>query len=179
MLFAAIIMALGVSLCAQKAFANPIPENTTLPVGESVTFDTDDATFTVTNKSGAARVTLVKVKNAAKTVTIPENLAVATKYTNPITAIDTGAFKGTKTTTVILPATISKINRGAFKGSNVKTLIVKSKKLTKKSVKGSLKGSKVKTVKVKVGSKAQNKKYVKKYKKIFTPKNCGKKVTVK
>ena len=46
-------------------------------------------------------------------------------------------------------------------------------------VKGSLKGSKVKTVQVKVGSKKLNKKYVKKYKKIFTKKICGKKVKVK
>ncbi len=38
---------------------------------------------------------------------------------------------------------------------------------------------KVNTVKVKVGKKKENKKYVKKYKKIFTKKNCGKKVTVK
>ena len=41
------------------------------------------------------------------------------------------------------------------------------------------KGTKVKTVKVKVGKKKENKKYVKKYKKIFTKKNCGKKVKVK
>ena len=51
--------------------------------------------------------------------------------------------------------------------------------MTKKSVKASLKGSKVKTVQVKVGSKKVNKKFVKKYKKIFTKKNAGKKVTVK
>jgi len=37
----------------------------------------------------------------------------------------------------------------------------------------------VKTVKVKVGKKKTNKKYVKKYKKIFTKKNAGKKVRVK
>ena len=51
--------------------------------------------------------------------------------------------------------------------------------LEKASVKGSLKGSKVKTVQVKVGKEAVNKKYVKKYKKIFTRKNAGKKVKVK
>lgn len=75
--------------------------------------------------------------------------------------------------------TVTKIAPNAFKGTKVKTLTVKSKALTKASVKNSLKGSKVKTVKVKVGSKKENKKYVKKYKKIFTKKNAGKKVTVK
>ncbi len=74
---------------------------------------------------------------------------------------------------------VTKIAPKAFNGTKVKTLTVKSKNLTKKSVKGSLKGSKVKTVKIKVGKKKDNKKYVKKYKKIFTKKNAGKKVTVK
>lgn len=63
-------------------------------------------------------------------------------------------------------------------GAKVKTLTVKTKDLTKASVKGSLKGSKVKTVKVRVGKKKTNKKYIRKYKKIFTKKNCGKKVRV-
>ena len=40
-----------------------------------------------------------------------------------------------------------------------------------------LKGSSITKVKVNVGKKT-NKKYVKKYKKIFTKKNCGKKVRV-
>lgn len=75
--------------------------------------------------------------------------------------------------------TVTKIAPNAFKGTKVKTLTVKSKALTKASVKNSLKGSKIKTVKVKVGSKKENKKYVKKYKKIFTKKNAGKKVKVK
>ena len=59
------------------------------------------------------------------------------------------------------------------------TFTVKTGKLTKKTVKNSLKGSKVKTVSVKVGNKKANNTYVKKYKKIFTKKNAGKKVTVK
>ena len=46
------------------------------------------------------------------------------------------------------------------------------------SVRGSLKGSKVRKVKVKVGKKKVNKQYAKKYKKIFTKKNAGKKVKV-
>ena len=58
------------------------------------------------------------------------------------------------------------------KSKKTRTVKIKTKKLTKKSVKNCFKGSKVKTVKV-------PKKYAKKYKKIFTKKNCGKKVTMK
>lgn len=74
---------------------------------------------------------------------------------------------------------VTGISPYAFKGTKVKTVTVKTKNLKKATVKKSLKGSKVKTVKVKVGKKKDNKKYVKKYKKIFTKKNAGKKVTVK
>ena len=82
-------------------------------------------------------------------------------------------------TTVVLGKNVKKISKGSFKNfKNAKTLVVKSKKLKKKTVKGSLKGSKISKVKVQVGKKKVNKKYVKKYKKIFTKKNAGKKVKV-
>ena len=69
---------------------------------------------------------------------------------------------------------LSKIGTYAFaKDSKLKTIKIKSTtKLTKKGVKKSLKSSKVKTVKVK-------KSKVKKYRKYFTKKNCGRKVKVK
>lgn len=69
---------------------------------------------------------------------------------------------------------LSKIGTYAFnKDSKLKTVYIKSTtKLSKKGVKKSLKGSKVKTVKVK-------KSKVRKYKKYFTKKNCGRKVKVK
>lgn len=86
---------------------------------------------------------------------------------------------GGSSDTFVLGKSVKKISKGAFAGTGVKTLVVTSKKLKKKSVKGSLKGSSVKTVKVKVGKAKLNKKYVKKYKKIFTKKNCGKKVKVR
>ena len=71
-------------------------------------------------------------------------------------------------------AILTKIGAYAFNGDKVlKTVVVnKTSKLTKKGVKKSLKGSKVKTVKVK-------KSKVRKYKKIFTKRNCGRKVKVK
>jgi len=83
-------------------------------------------------------------------------------------------------TKIVLGKKVKKISAKAFaKYKKVTTIELKTKKLKKKAVKNSLKGSKVKTVKVKVGSKKINKKYVKKYKKIFTKKNAGKKVTTK
>ena len=65
------------------------------------------------------------------------------------------------------------ISAKAFaKCPKLKTLFVKSSKLTAKTVKNSLKGSQIRLVKVKT------KKLAAKYKKIFTKKNCGKKVKV-
>ena len=82
-------------------------------------------------------------------------------------------------TKVTLGKKVRKIKKGAFKGTKVRTVVVKTKKLKKASVKGCFKGSKVKTVQVKVGSRKVNKTYVKKYKKVFTKKICGKKIKVK
>ena len=79
--------------------------------------------------------------------------------------------------TVTLGAKVKKIAASAFAKSNAKTLVVKTTKLKAATVKNALKGSKVTTVKVQV--KTSNAKYVKTYKKIFTKKICGKKVTVK
>jgi hypothetical protein len=82
--------------------------------------------------------------------------------------------------TVVLGKKVKKIKKGSFQNlKNASTLVVKSKKLTKARVKGSLKGSSITKVKVNVGKKKTNKKYVKKYKKYFTKKNCGKKVRVR
>lgn len=109
--------------------------------------------YTVTSLSGKT-VAFKKAKNA-KTVTVPSTI----KYKN---------------TTL----TVKGISSKAFSGKKTKTVVVKSKNLTKASVKGSLKGSKVTKVKVNVGKKSLNKTYAKKYKKIFTKSNAGKKVTV-
>ncbi len=101
------------------------------------------------------------------------------------TAVFTKAKKGKKATVAATIAVngvtlnVVGIAPKAFKGTKTKTITVKTKLLTKASVKGSLKGSKVKTIKVKVGKKKENKNFVKKYKKYFTKKNAGKKVSVK
>lgn len=135
--------------------AAPAPAPAAPAVTDGQTATVGGNTYKVTSAS-AKTAAFTKAKKSKKSATVPATVTVNGVKLN-VTSIAPKAFKGTK----------------------VKTLTVKSKKLTKKSVKGSLKGSKVKTVKVKVGKKKENKKYVKKYKKIFTKKNCGKKVKVK
>ena len=96
-------------------------------------------------------------------------------------------LKAKNAKTVVVPATVTlggkqysviKIQAKAFAKSKAVKVIVKTKKLKKATVKRSLKGSTVKKIKVKVGKAKANKKYMNKYKKIFTKKNAGRKVTV-
>lgn len=83
-------------------------------------------------------------------------------------------------TKIVLGKSVRKISSSAFRNyKRVKTIEVRSKQLKTKSVRGSLKGSEVRQVLVKVGGKKANKTYVTKYKKIFTKKNAGRKVTVR
>ncbi len=98
--------------------------------------------------------------------------------TAKITADQVVAASELGVTSITIGKRVKKIAKGAFASTAIKKIVVKSKKLTKKSVKGCLANSKVKKVKVKVGGKKANKKFVKKYKKVFSKKNCGKKVKV-
>ena len=113
-----------------------------------------------------------------KSVSVPATVKVNGK-TLKVTKVAANAFTGKKIRTVTIGKNVNKLSKNAFKGSKATKIVVKTQKLKKASVKGSLKGSKIKTVQVKVGKKTVNKKYVKKYKKIFTKKNAGKKVKVK
>ena len=132
----------------------------------------------VAKDSTAGTVAFTKAKNT-KNVTVPEKVKLEGK-TYKVTKIKANAFKGSKIRKVTVSKNVTSIAKNALKGSKATMLVIKSKKLTKKSsVKGSLKGSKIKTVQVNVGSKSQNKKYIAKYKKVFTKKNAGRKVTVK
>ena len=64
-------------------------------------------------------------------------------------------------------------------GKPMREYIVETKNLKKSQIKDCMKSSKVKTVYVKVGTKEQNKKMVKSYKKIFKKSVVGKSVTIK
>jgi hypothetical protein len=134
-------------------------------------------TVTVTSTENKT-VAFTAASSSKRSITIPASVEIAGEIFT-VTEISSGAFKDTAATTVTISKNIKKVSGKAFSGSKATKLIVKSKKLTKKSVKNSLKGSKVKTVKVKVGTWKQNKAYVKKYKKILTKTNAGRKVTVK
>ena len=105
--------------------------------------------------------------------------AASTVNTATLSAVQAKKASDLGVTTITLGPKVKKIAKGAFAGTKITTIVAKTKKLKKKSVKGSLKGSKVKTVKVQIGKKKVNKKYAKKYKKIFTKKNAGKKAKVK
>ena len=117
-------------------------------------------------------VAFTKAANKAS-VTVPNTVKISEKKYN-VTQINKNAFKGSKIGTVTIGKNITKIKAYAFKGSKVKKIILKTKRLTNKTVKKSLSGSQVKTVKVKA-----DKNTLKKYKKIFVKKIVGKKVTVK
>lgn len=93
------------------------------------------------------------------------------------------AFSGCKTLRQCAPLgseTLTKIGAYALKDAKaLKAITVKSTKLKKAGVKKALKGSAIATVKVLVGTIKANKAYARKYAKIFTEKNCGKKVKLK
>ncbi|MBR0405590.1 MAG: serine hydrolase [Eggerthellaceae bacterium] len=73
-----------------------------------------------------------------------------------------------------------KIGAYALKNAKkLKAITVKSTKLKKSNVRKSLKDSAIATVNVLVGTIKANKTYAKRYAKVFTKKNCGKKVRLK
>ena len=134
--------------------------------------------ISVANASRGGKVVLIKAKNA-RTVSVPKAIKLRDSRNYKVTGIAKQAFTQKKIRHVIIGASVVKLYKNAFRGSKVTTVTIKTKGLTKKGVNGSMKGSKVKKIKVSVGKKTQNKKYVKKYAKIFTKKNAGKKVKVK
>ena len=133
----------------------------------------------------AKTVTAAAVKKVVSAANSPTRLADGNTVATFVLGskcknVSSSAFKGYgKAVTVQLGKNVRTLAKNAFKGAAAKTVVVKTKKLSAKRVKGAFKGSKVTTVKVDVGKTKVDKKYVKAYKKAFTKKNCGKKVTVK
>ena len=139
-----------VTAIGEKAFLNNMTI-TSLNIGSNV-LSIEDQAF-----SGCSKLVSVKGGSRLKTIGAKTFVGCPKLKTFNITS-----------------SVLSKIGPYSFFGDGMlKTLqIKKTTKLTKAGVKGSLKGSFVKTVKVK-------KSKIKKYKKFFKKKNCGKKVTVK
>ncbi len=159
----------------------PTPDPTPVPVAgadpaEGTPFTLPEGTVQVTSAAGRT-VVYTKAPNK-KSVTVPETVVINGK-TFLVTEIGSKAFRGKKIKTVTVGKNVKTIRKNAFNKSKATKMIVKTTSLTKASVKGSLKGSKIKTVQVKVGNKAQNKIFIKRYKKIFTKANAGKKAKVK
>ena len=144
----------GVTYNVTGIGANAMKDNTTLKVvavGSKIVAIGNNAFFGCKN--------LVKVSGGAGLKTIGQNAFARCPKLS---------------TFVITSKVLYKIGPQAFyKDSRLKTVYVRNTtKLTKGGVKKSLKGSSVKTVRVK-------KSKVKKFKKYFTKKNCGRKVKVK
>jgi len=133
------------------------------------------STYKVIN-AYSRKLVLKKAANR-KSVVIPAAVKVGSKDFK-VTQIGTKAFKGSKIRKVTIGKNVIFLNSNAFRGSKAKTVILKTKLLKKGMVENCLAGSKVKTIRVDI-SKKLNRKYVKKYRKIFTKKNAGRKVRVK
>ncbi len=163
----------------------------------------NDQIYTVNASSSGSENTLTYSKtndDSVKSVTIPASVK-KNGVTFKVTAVAENAFKNNKTIvkvkvgsnvekigknaffgakklkSVILGKKVKAIGANAFKNTGkLKTLVIKSSRLTMKGLKNALKGSSIKVVKLE--GKAAEKMYSV-YKKYFTKKNCGKKVTVK
>ena len=120
---------------------------------------------------------LAKAKNT-KSVSVPATIKISGKSCK-VVQLNGKAFTGKRIRTVTVGKNVTKLSKNTFAKSKATKIILQTRSLKKSSVKACFKSSKVKTVQVKVGSRMQNKKMVKTYKKVFTRKNCGKKVTVK
>lgn len=129
-------------------------------------------------KEAAARAAAEAKAKSVTTVTVNTSKVSAASIDKAVRAAGGSENYVTK---IILGKKVKSIKAKAFsKYTKVTQIELKTKKLTKKSVKKALQGSKVKTIRVKLsGDKKKNKSYIKKYKKIFTKKNTGRKVRIK
>lgn len=125
----------------------------------------------------ALTVVLVKAPNR-KSVSVPDSVMIDGKSYR-VVGIGGKAFTAKKIRKVTVGRNVMLIMKNAFAGSRAKTIVIKTDLLRKSKIKGCLKSSKIKTVSVKVGSKKKNRALLKRYKKIFTKKNAGRKVKLK
>ncbi len=158
---------IAVLTAQQKANNTPTSasdKTPTVKAADGVSVEARGKTLTVNTKTVSAK----KLAKAAKKAKIKKSDITSIKLGKKVKTVKSSAFKSfKKLTSVTLGKNVKTIKKNAFKGSKVDTIVVKTKKLTKKSTKGALNNSKVKNIKVAVGKKSANRKYVKKYKKIF------------
>lgn len=122
-------------------------------------------------------------KSSGSKLSYATSLSISSKTVDNSALITaTGKKRSYKTciTSVTLAKSCKKISKSAFSGFiKLKKVTTKNTKLTKTSVKGCFKGSKVTSITVKYkASKKKRKLLKKKYKKVFSKKNCGKKITI-
>lgn len=132
--------------------------------------------------STKSRTVSFKKAKKAKSIVVPATVKLEDGKVYKVTAVEAGAFTSKSIKSVTIGKNVKKIKAKAFSKSKATTVTLKTKLLKKSTVKSSLKGSVVKTVKVRITKKASdktNKTYIKKYKKIFTKGNAGRKITVK
>ena len=97
-----------------------------------------------------------------------------------VKTIEFAAFRNcVKLGSITIGKGLEAMEQSVFQECRATKMILMSRLLSKTSVKGCLKGSNIRTVVVNVGSKTANRRCVRKYKKIFTTKNVGRKVRVK
>ena len=137
-------------------------------------------TYKVTRTANAkspGTVTLVKAKNAGK-IQVPATVKLADGRTYKVTVVGKKAFRDRKIRKVIIGKNVKKLAAYAFAKSGCRTVILKTKLLKKASVKKCLKSSKVRKILVRAGNARTNRRVKKKYKKIFTRKNTGRKIKI-
>ena len=166
-----------------KAYADVVsePQPEPAPAGGEVgkSYKVAGSTYKVTSNA-KMEVKFTRAKSA-KTFKVPASVVIGGRAYK-VTAIGAKAFSSAKKKlkSAVIGKNVRAIGKRAFAGcKKLTTLVVKTKLLKKKSTKKCLAGSSVKVVKVKAGKAKVNRKYAKKYAKIFTKKNCGTKVTVK
>ncbi len=164
-----------------KSQGQTSPDSPAPKVTGGTTYDVAGQSFRVASVAPGSvegTVTFTQAKNA-KAVAVPDKVTLADGKTYRVVEVAAKAFTGTKIKKVTIGTNVEKISKNAFAKSKVTTVVLKTQKLTKKTVKGAFKGSKVSKVQVKAGSKKLNKKILKKYKKFFTKKVVGRKVAIK
>ncbi|HAM15987.1 MAG TPA: hypothetical protein DCP91_09070 [Eggerthellaceae bacterium] len=131
----------------------------------------------VATERAAGVVTFVRARNA-KNIVVPDAVKLSDGKPYAVKRVAAKAFTSSKIRRVTLGKNVQALAKQAFGKSKAQVVVLKTKKLARKSVKGCFKGSSVRTVKVAVGSTKANKRYAAKYQKVFTKKTCGRSVTV-